>query len=62
MSKKIFDEALKQAHIQERRIQAEKGPIRPALANKGAPLLPNSNFASSYQNTSAAVAINNNLN
>uniref|UniRef100_A0A3Q7ECL6 Uncharacterized protein n=1 Tax=Solanum lycopersicum TaxID=4081 RepID=A0A3Q7ECL6_SOLLC len=48
--------------IQERRIYVEKGPIRPALANKGASLLPNQNVASSYQNTSAAIAINNNLN
>lgn len=58
---KTFDEALKQAHIQERRIQAEKGPIRPALANKGAPLLPNPNVSSSYQNSSTIVT-NNNLN
>uniref|UniRef100_A0A3Q7GIB8 Reverse transcriptase domain-containing protein n=1 Tax=Solanum lycopersicum TaxID=4081 RepID=A0A3Q7GIB8_SOLLC len=51
---KTFDEAVEQVHIQERWIKAEKGPIRPALANKGAPLLPNPNVASSYENTSAA--------
>lgn len=38
---KSYEEVLKQAHIQERRIQAEKGPIRPALANRGPPILPN---------------------
>lgn len=59
---KTFDEALNQAHIQERRIQAEKGPVRPALANKGAPLLPNPNVSSSYQNSSSKIASNNNLN
>lgn len=62
ISQKTFDDALKQTLIQERRIYVEKGPIRPALANKGASLLPNQNVASSYQNTSAAIAINNNLN
>lgn len=52
---KTIKEALTQAHIHERRIQLEKGPARPAFANKGTPLLPNPNPSPSYTNFAASV-------
>ncbi|KAH0717613.1 hypothetical protein KY285_013644 [Solanum tuberosum] len=38
---KSFEEALDLAHIYEKRIQVEKGPVRPPFANRITPLLPN---------------------
>ncbi|XP_070026467.1 uncharacterized protein [Nicotiana sylvestris] len=43
---KTYEETLDLAHIHEKRIQAEKGPIRPAFT-KTPPLLPTPNFAPS---------------
>lgn len=50
---KSYEETLDLAHIHERRIQAEKGPIRPAFA-KTPPLLPTPNLAPLHQNPSSS--------
>lgn len=51
---KINEETLDLAHTHARRIQAEKGPVRPAFA-KTPPLLPSPNFAPLNQNPSSSI-------
>lgn len=47
-----MDEALHMAHVHEKRIQLEKGPIKPAFA-KTQPLLPTPNLATNLPSNSS---------
>ncbi|KAH0653300.1 hypothetical protein KY289_030978 [Solanum tuberosum] len=53
---KSFEEALDLAHIHEKRIQAEKGQVRPALANRIPPLLPNPSTKTFHDPSSKSIA------